>query len=38
MGVAIVGFAAYRNKEGNLCTFECVISLPSIIDPKLTSI
>ena len=28
MGVAIVGFAAYRNDEGKLCTFEYVISLP----------
>jgi hypothetical protein len=22
MGVAIVGFAAYRDEEGKLCTFE----------------
>ena len=24
MGVAIVGFAAYRDSEGRLCTFEYV--------------
>ena len=38
MGVAIVGFAAYRNEEGKLCTFECVIFLPSVTNPKLTGI
>jgi hypothetical protein len=27
MGVAIVGFAAYRDGEGKLCTFEYVTSL-----------
>jgi hypothetical protein len=37
MGVAIVGFAAYRNEEGKLCTFECVIFLPSATDTRLTS-
>lgn len=26
MGVAVVGFAAYRNEAGKLCTFEYVIS------------
>lgn len=25
MGVAIVGFAAYRDESGKLCTFEYVI-------------
>jgi len=28
MGVAIVGVAAYRDSEGKLCTFECVIPPP----------
>lgn len=28
MGVAIVGFATYRDDEGKLCTFEYVTSLP----------
>jgi hypothetical protein len=31
MGVAIVGFAAYRDENGKLCTFECVFPPPSHI-------
>ena len=31
MGVAIVGFAAYRDANGKLCTFECVCPPPSQI-------
>jgi hypothetical protein len=36
MGVAIIGFAAYRNEEGKLCTFEYVFFLPSVTYTKLT--
>ena len=28
MGVSIIGFAAYRDSEGKLCTFEYVSSFP----------
>jgi hypothetical protein len=38
MGVAIIGFAAYRNEEGKLCTFEYVFSLPSVTYTKLTAL
>lgn len=38
MGVAMVGFAAYRNEEGKLCTFEYVFLPPSVSHAKLTSI
>ena len=38
MGVVMIGFAAYRNEEGKLCTFEYVTFLPSMTHPKLTSI
>ena len=37
MGVAMIGFAAYRNEEGKLCTFELDFSLPSVTHTKLTS-
>ena len=30
MGVAIVGFAAYRDEQGKLLTFKYIISLPTI--------
>ena len=38
MGVVMIGFAAYRNEEGKLCTFEYVTFLPTVAYPQLTSI
>ena len=34
MGVAMIGFAAFRDEEGKLCTFEYVFFPPQSLIPN----